>query len=441
MLGLKSGVARKLCDIQPKAHATHCHAHSLSLCVKDTTQRCKALSDAMDIGSEIVALVKYSPKRENLLGDIKDNIEQDFDKASGGLTKLSATRWTVRASCFQRILDNYNALMELWKESLSRKTDPDIKARIIGCEYQMTTFNFFFGVNLGLKIFCHSHNLSKTLQGTKMSAVSSKRVANLTKITLQNMRNDQCFELFYSSILVKAKQHSFIGELSLLRKRRSPTRFEEGTGPPFFQDTAQDHYRRVYFEAIDLIVESINLRFTQPSFKAYEELECLILNALQSKDLEDGLQFLKLNYRGDVDVTALRSQLCLLPAVFKDALGNIFCFDDFLNELKELPNEERQLKELPNEECQLIRHVVTISKLLHVNPATSASGERSFSMARRLKTWLRSKMTQERFNSLAILHSHKCKTDTLNLLDIGNQFVSNENRHRNFGKFVREDIL
>ena len=187
----------------------------------------------------------------------------------------------------------------------------------------------------------------------------------------------------------------------------------------------------MYFEAIDLIVESINLRFTQPSFKAYEELECLILNARQSKDLEDGLQFLKLNYSGDVDVTALRSQLCLLPAVFKDALGNIFCFDDFLNELKELPNEERQL----------IRHVVTISKLLHVNPATSASGERSFSMARRLKTWLRSKMTQERFNSLAILHSHKCKTDTLNLLDIGNQFVSNENRHRNFGKFVGEDIL
>ena len=93
--------------------------------------------------------------------------------------------------------------------------------------------------------------------------------------------------------------------------------------------------------------------------------------------------------------------------MFKDALGNIFCFDDFLNELKELPNEEHQL----------IRHVVTISKLLHVNPATSASGERSVSMARRLKTWLRSKMTQERFNSLAILHSHKCKTDTLNLLD------------------------
>ena len=97
-------------------------------------------------------------------------------------------------------------------------------------------------------------------------------------------------------------------------------------------------------------------------------LQFRFLNALQSKDLEDGLQFLKLNYSGDVDATALRSQLCLLPAVFNDALGNIFCFDDFLNELIELPNEERQL----------IRHVVNISKLLHVNPATSASGERFF---------------------------------------------------------------
>ena len=38
------------------------------------------------------------------------------------------------------------------------------------------------------------------------------------------------------------------------------------------------------------------------------------------------------------------------------------------------------------EERRLIGEVVIICKLLHVNPATSASTERSFSMARRLKT-------------------------------------------------------
>ena len=37
MLGRKSGVATQITNIQPKPIATHCHAHSLSLAVKDVT--------------------------------------------------------------------------------------------------------------------------------------------------------------------------------------------------------------------------------------------------------------------------------------------------------------------------------------------------------------------------------------------------------------------
>ena len=43
--------------------------------------------------------------------------------------------------------------------------------------------------------------------------------------------------------------------------------------------------------------------------------------------------------------------------------------------------------------------------------ATSAIAERLFSAMRRLKTWLRSTMKQKRFNSLAILSTHKDLTD------------------------------
>ena len=59
----------------------------------------------------------------------------------------------------------------------------------------------------------------------------------------------------------------------------------------------------------------------------------------------------------------------------------------------------------------MINEVISVCKLLLVNPATSASGERSFSTARRLKTWLRSTMTQERFSNLTILNSHKERTE------------------------------
>ena len=71
MLGKHSGVAKQICDIQPRAHPTHCRAHSLNLSVKDMTTNSKLMEDALDIAGKIVILIKYSPIREGILGDIK----------------------------------------------------------------------------------------------------------------------------------------------------------------------------------------------------------------------------------------------------------------------------------------------------------------------------------------------------------------------------------
>ena len=67
--------------------------------------------------NEIVKLVKYSPKRENLLGELKKNLYyedgENKDVVAGGLTSFSTTRWTVRAICFERVIDNYDAIIKL----------------------------------------------------------------------------------------------------------------------------------------------------------------------------------------------------------------------------------------------------------------------------------------------------------------------------------------
>ena len=75
----------------------------------------------------------------------------------------------------------------------------------------------------------------------------------------------------------------------------------------------------------------------------------------------------------------------ILQVLLKD--GDYFCFDDVIVKIKELPNPEREM----------IKEVIMSCKLILVNPATSAAGERSFSTVRRLKTWLRSRMNQEQF--------------------------------------------
>ena len=41
MLGHRTGVVKRIQELQPKAYPTHCHGHSLS--VKDTTKNCKLL--------------------------------------------------------------------------------------------------------------------------------------------------------------------------------------------------------------------------------------------------------------------------------------------------------------------------------------------------------------------------------------------------------------
>ena len=90
----------------------------------------------------------------------------------------------------------------------------------------------------------------------------------------------------------------------------------------------------------------------------------------------------------------------------------------------------------------MISEVIQICVLIHVNPATSASGERSFSTARRIISWFRAKMSQKHFNYVALLNTHRTRTDNLRLVNIANEFIArNENRKRNFSTLTVQDIL
>ena len=66
---------------------------------------------------------------------------------------------------------------------------------------------------------------------------------------------------------------------------------------------------------------------------------------------------------------------------------------------------------------------------------------RSFSVMRRVKSFLRSSMTPKRLNNLMVLHSYKDETDKLNLVDVANEFVkTHESRLSTFGCFTQDDI-
>ena len=148
--------------------------------------------------------------------------------------RFSATRRTVRAICFQRVLDNYTALLKLWEDSLhTRRQQPDVRGRIIGCQAQMKTLNFFFGLHLGKLIFGHTNNLSATLQKFNMSAVCGQQNAKLTTDTPKKIRNDASFNAFFETVLKKKELLDDVSDPEVPWKRRVPARCEDIQAEPF----------------------------------------------------------------------------------------------------------------------------------------------------------------------------------------------------------------
>ena len=81
--------------------------------------------------------------------------------------------------------------------------------------------------------------------------------------------------------------------------------------------------------------------------------------------------------------------------------------------------------------------IVTLVIILLVIPAANATSERTFSALRRVKTYLRSTVTQTRMNNLYItIHVQEKRTDALDLKAIGNEFTArNERRRCVLGRF------
>ena len=84
----------------------------------------------------------------------------------------------------------------------------------------------------------------------------------------------------------------------------------------------------------------------------------------------------------------------------------------------------------------LLAEVCTLIKLILVMPATNAASERSFSARRRVKSYLRTTMTQGRLNHLMLLHVHNDRTKSLEEAEVARRFVAgSEHRLSLFGRF------
>ena len=98
------------------------------------------------------------------------------------------------------------------------------------------------------------------------------------------------------------------------------------------------------------------------------------------------------------------------------------------------------LKAFSPAERVLFSEVLTLVRIVLVNPATNSVSERSFSAMCRLKNYLRSTRGHSRLNAAMLLHVHKNRTEQLSLIDLANAFVNSELRMSVLGNFSENDL-
>ena len=206
----------------------------------------------------------------------------------------------------------------------------------------MRTFRFFFGLCLGYRLFSITDHLSKTLQHERMSAVSSQVITNHTIDTISSMRSDECFNLFYELVVKKSEKHSEIQQPSLPRKRNRPSysilQFVEGNGvgsSDEYAKTINAQYKKIYFEAIDNLVEALKDRFQQPSYQTFSAVEELLIKSVKGLSADEQFQIVIDTYENDLQASSLKTELLLLKTIYESSNYELpECFSDLVTVLK-----------------------------------------------------------------------------------------------------------
>ena len=169
----------------------------------------------------------------------------------------------------------------------------------------MESFELYFGLHVGARLYSHTDNLARSVQNKGMSACSSKRLANLTIQTLETLRNEEWYENFYETVLKITKLHQFVNPPILKRKRRAPNysilQFTEGS----YQSEEARHPSspKENYEALDCLINSLKEQFTRPSFGVYDMLESFLLKYLDGEDIENKIEYIDTMYNEDLQTS------------------------------------------------------------------------------------------------------------------------------------------
>ena len=171
--------------------------------------------------------------------------------------------------------------------------------------------------------------------------------------------------------------------------------------------TPEDYYRINLTENfLAHLITSLNEKFDESTLITYESFSiipiALVEDVKKNIPWKDKLKKFIDFYKSDLpNIEGLDSELDMWETRWVKAAREL----QQSNPMQTVP--KRISDTLLTSDKEFYPNINTILNILAVVPATTCTCERSISALRRLKTWLRSTMTNERLTGLALMHVHR----------------------------------
>ena len=268
--------------------------------------------------------------------------------------------------------------------------------------------------------------MATSLQGREFLISETLAAVRILEGQLAMMAKDKFLEDLWSK--AKGVEKDLDWEEPAPKRRRQPTEKlrDQGVTADPISETVIDKAIREAKAGIGGLLTSVKERFADSGFRFVLQVNEVLLSAVKGIFIEDSICAIVIHLKDDLDIHRLRRHLGYLPQLCPKAVSVM----EVILAVKGAPD---LVKGMVSEVEKLLNIVATMA-------TSSATPERSFSTLKRVNTWLRTTMGQDRLSNLALLHFHQKETEQLSTKEIVRCFimVKSNSRQLVFGQVIEE---